>query len=366
MAQGLLHIAVDGVDDGQQQQRVGDQLGRKRVAVEEEQGLLQLVSDGPMREAAALAERDAGDEKHFGEEGADGQQPARGVEALANPERDEHQRIGLGGCKHGGECRIGPLRPGAEPWAVPEHAKQAVERGRSEAYDGDHAGKPYQQRALVELEQRKQQEPQSNVLQCENGLQPAQPSGKTYVQAQPFEEHVEDRCAREQRHPQQHALGAVAEPCQQAQQRHQPIQGVHGEVVLPAPHPAVIVLRLYRGDGLGTADNGYRNQAAALPRVERDQGRFPHAQGQNAVAHVSQAEGLIWRTQGKRRMGRHGTVPAHEPAIPIDFVCVIDVTDEHGEIGLGAGSNGQVNVLAVPGEAGVVGVALLSPGRVGA
>jgi hypothetical protein len=53
---------------------------------------------------------------------------------------------------------------------------------------------------------------------------------------------------------------------------------------------------------------------------------------------------------------------ADELAVPVDFVGVVDVRDEQREIGRRAGRGCEVEGAAIPGESGVVGVALLAPG----
>jgi hypothetical protein len=65
-------------------------------------------------------------------------------------------------------------------------------------------------------------------------------------------------------------------------------------------------------------------------------------------------------------MRRELAAGAHEAAVPVDLVSVVDAGEIEGEIGGSAGDGGNVNVAAVPGEAGVAGVGLVTPGLVDA
>ena len=119
------------------------------------------------------------------------------------------------------------------------------------------------------------------------------------------------------------------------------------------------------GDGFGASDKGCIEEAAGFSGLVGDRGGFPDAEGEDP--RLGRAEFIELRRDAEvpEGMGRKASEVADGDAVPEDLVGVIDVGDEDGELWLGSGAGGDVDVAAVPGEAGVGEMSLDAPGFVG-
>ena len=128
----LLVEAIDGVDDRQKQERLGQQLCIYGIAVQKEERRADVVADGPVSEAGTLVEGAGEGGNSIGKEGGEGNQPALRCKPRAAPDSvgDEEERRGLQRSKSSGQNGIDPLdecKP-AQRHVRDDENNQSVER----------------------------------------------------------------------------------------------------------------------------------------------------------------------------------------------------------------------------------------------
>src|ERR1700722_10450807 len=90
----LANAVIDRVNNGGEQERSSKRAQGDAIAIEEKEGRVDLVRDGPTGELAALFDRVAEEEHHFVEKCQDGYQPAGRFKPLVLEKRISDQDQG--------------------------------------------------------------------------------------------------------------------------------------------------------------------------------------------------------------------------------------------------------------------------------
>ena len=249
-----------------------------------------------------------------------------------------------------------------QPWI--EKEEQSVSNAAYQRRNRRGANEVRQLFMAVQLQQPKKQDPLRCFSHLDLGLHcKVEPRSGEWDLQIPKEE-FDERSEGKNRHPEEQQLITVAQPGNQAKQRDQGVQQREGEGELLPAQKSIIEGGSGRGNRVWTADLGNRGEAAEVSGRVRRLREAPDADGKDAVAGWAQVNYLCRAANDRPQLGRRVTQVAHLHTIPVDLVHVPQATNEQVEIRRCTRGGCDRESAAIPGVAGVRGVALAAPGLI--